>query len=58
MEKYLVDEKPARELPCDICGDPCKVTRPDTEWAAHWECVIYGKARVQEAKRALSGEGK
>jgi hypothetical protein len=54
MEERTVADEPTRELPCDICGEPCKVTRADTEWAVHWECILYGKARVQEARRALS----
>jgi hypothetical protein len=49
-----VDEKPVRELPCDICGKPCRVTNPKAEWAAHWACAILGKRRIEELERAHS----
>lgn len=45
---------PVRELPCDICGETCKVKNPKSEWAAHWSCAILGRKRIMELKRAHS----
>lgn len=45
-----VNPPPLRELPCDICGEPCVVKNPKAEWAAHWSCAILGLKRIKELK--------
>ena len=32
---------------CELCHRPI-VTKATNEWAAHWDCVVYGKKYRQE----------
>lgn len=35
-------------LPCEICRRPI-VTKSTNKWAAHWDCVVYGKGQSPDS---------